>query len=423
VVFNHTAEGNEAGPTLSFRGLANRNYYILAQDRQYYANYTGCGNTMNGNHSIARRMILDCLHYWVQVMHVDGFRFDLASVLARDENGQPLRDPPILWDIETDPVLAGCKIIAEAWDAAGLYQVGSFVGHRWAEWNGHFRDDVRRFVRGDDGVAGQTAARMLGSPDVYSQPHRDPYRSINFITCHDGFTLYDLVSYNTKHNEDNGENNRDGNDNNCSWNCGAEGPTTDHDILGLRDRQVKNLLTMLLLAQGTPMLLMGDEVRRTQNGNNNAYCQDTELSWFDWRKLSTDMDLLRFVQGLVQFRREHGNIFDAPRFWSSESNHETPQITWHGVNLNQPDWGFGSRTLSYTLNEPGGAPCVHVILNAYWEPLLFQLPLPGDGRRWHCVVDTTVAPPNDIADSGAEPALPKNEFPAGARSAVVLLAR
>ena len=281
VVYNHTAEGDEEGPTLCFRGLENAAYYILEPDRARYCNYTGTGNTLNANHPVVRRLIVDSLRYWVAEMHVDGFRFDLASILSRDECGRPLANPPVLWDIESDPHLAGTKLIAEAWDAGGLYQVGSFVGDTWREWNGKFRDDVRRFLRGDDGLVSVLATRLLASPDLYAHKEREPEESINFVTCHDGFTLNDLVSYNDKHNAANGEQNRDGADENCSWNCGTEGPTADPEIERIRTRQVKNFLALNLLAIGTPMLL-GDEVRRTQQGNNNAYCQDNEISWFDW---------------------------------------------------------------------------------------------------------------------------------------------
>ena len=279
VVFNHTNEGDHKGPTMSFRGLENSVYYILEDNQADYANYSGCGNAVNANHSIVRRLIMDCLRYWVADMHIDGFRFDLASVLARDESGQPLEDPPLLWSIESDPVLAGTKIIAEAWDAAGLYQVGSFIGDRFSEWNGQFRDDVRCFVKGDAGTVNKLAARIMGSPDLYSDPERNPLRSINFVTCHDGFTLNDLTSYNEKHNEDNRENNQDGTNANYSWNCGAEGPTEEPAIETLRRQQIKNFLTIMLMSKGTPMLLMGDEVRRTQRGNNNSYCQDNEIIW------------------------------------------------------------------------------------------------------------------------------------------------
>ena len=285
VVFNHTAEGDKHGPTLSFRGLENRAYYMLQSNRADYADYSGTGNTLNANHSVVRRLILDCLRYWVSEMHVDGFRFDLASVMARDEEGQPMKNPPILWEIESDPVLAETKIIAEAWDAAGLYQVGSFIGHRWAEWNARFRDDVRRFVKSDPGMVRDLAARLNGSRDLYQQPDRNPNRSINFVTAHDGFTLNDLVSYNVKHNTPNLEKNLDGLDTNYSWNSGVEGPTPDPEIQALRSRQIRNFLLILFISQGTPMIRMGDEVRHTQAGNNNAYCQDNAL------------DLVRLARG------------------------------------------------------------------------------------------------------------------------------
>jgi glycogen operon protein len=274
VVFNHTTEGDHTGPTLCYRGLENAAYYILAEDRSRYANYSGTGNTLNANQPIVRRLIVDSLHYWVETMHVDGFRFDLASILSRDEDGRPLANPPILWDIESDPVLARTKLIAEAWDAAGLYQVGSFIGDSWKEWNGQFRDDVRSFMKGDRGTVTRLAGRLLGSPDIYGHQEREPEKSINFVTCHDGLTLNDLVSYNHKHNEANGEGNCDGSENNLSWNCGVEGPTDDPDVERLRTRQVKNFLALTMLAVGAAMLLMGDEVRRTQRGNNNAYSQD-----------------------------------------------------------------------------------------------------------------------------------------------------
>ena len=295
VVFNHTAEGDQRGPTLCFRGLDNTAYYILEDDRARYANYTGTGNTLNANHPIVRRMIVDSLRYWVEEMHVDGFRFDLASILARDASGQPLPNPPVLWDIESDPVLAGTKLIAEAWDAAGLYQVGSFIGDSWKEWNGRFRDDVRDFFRGAPGSVARVADRLVGSPEIYGHEEREAEQSVNFVTCHDGFTLNDLVSYDRKHNEANGEDNRDGADDNRSWNCGVEGPTDDPAIERLRNRQVKNFLTVTLLSLGMPMILMGDEVRRTQFGNNNAYCQDNEISWFDWTLVEKHADVHRFV--------------------------------------------------------------------------------------------------------------------------------
>ncbi|HEX2473426.1 MAG TPA: glycogen debranching protein GlgX, partial [Lacipirellulaceae bacterium] len=302
VVFNHTAEGDERGPTLCFRGIDNPTYYILEDGGVRYANFSGCGNTLNANHPVVRRMIVDSLRYWVEEMHVDGFRFDLASILTRDASGHPLPNPPVLWDIESEPALAGTKLIAEAWDAAGLYQVGGFVGDAWREWNGRFRDDIRDFFRGEPGSLRRMADRMVGSPDVYAHEQREAEQSVNFVTCHDGFTLNDLVSYNSKHNEANGEDNRDGANDNRSWNCGVEGPATDPEIERLRNRQVKNFLTITLMSLGTPMITMGDEVRRTQLGNNNAYCQDSELSWFDWTSTAKHADLHRFVKLLCERR-------------------------------------------------------------------------------------------------------------------------
>jgi glycogen operon protein len=309
VVFNHTTEGGQTGPTFCYRGLANDTYYLLERDKSRYADYTGCGNTLNANQSIVRRLIQDSLRYWVSRMHVDGFRFDLASILSRDEEGRLLPNPPVLWDIESDPLLAGTKLIAEAWDAAGLYQVGSFIGERWQEWNGRFRDDVRRFLKGDNnGSVSAMAARMLGSPDIYGHEEREAEQSVNFVTCHDGFTLNDLVSHNQRHNEANGENNRDGCDANLSRNCGAEGPTDDPTVEALRNRQIKNFFVLELMSAGTPMLLMGDEVRRTQRGNNNAYCQDSDISWFDWSLLERHADIHRFVKMLVGFRQRRGVV-------------------------------------------------------------------------------------------------------------------
>jgi isoamylase len=422
VVFNHTAEADHTGPTLSFRGLENRAYYILEADQARYADYSGCGNTVNANHSIVRRLIMDCLHYWVAEMHVDGFRFDLASVMARDEWGRPLKNPPILWEIESDPVLAGTKIIAEAWDAAGLYQVGSFIGHRWAEWNGQFRDDVRRFVKGDSGTVARLAARITGSPDLYPQPDREPNRSIHFVTCHDGFTLNDLVSYNVKHNEANGEDSHGGTDVNFSWNCGVEGPTDDPAVEALRLRQIKNFLTILLVSQGTPMLLMGDEGRRTQQGNNNAYCQDNEISWLDWEGVERHGGLLRFVQGLIHFTQAR-EIFREERFWTAAEEGETPHITWHGVRLEQPDWGYDSHTLAFTLCHPQDSDHLHVMLNAYWEPLTFELPPPRTGERWYRIVDTVLPAPDDFSAPETAPPIEGDQYQVEARSAVVLMAQ
>ncbi|GIV61681.1 MAG: glycogen operon protein GlgX homolog [Rhodothermaceae bacterium] len=419
VVFNHTAEGDHRGPTLGLRGFENVAYYLLEPDRRFYANYSGCGNTLNANHSVVRRLILDCLRYWVSEMHVDGFRFDLASVLARDERGRPLENPPVLWSIESDPVLAGTKIIAEAWDAAGLYLVGTFVGHRWAEWNGPYRDDVRRFFRGDPGMVGPVAARLTGSPDLFDREGRDPNRSINFITCHDGFTLNDLVSYNAKHNEANGEDNRDGTDANYSWNGGVEGPTDDPAVEALRIRQIKNFFTTLFVSQGTPMFLMGDEVRRTQHGNNNAYCQDNEISWFDWRCVEREADLRRFVKGLIRLNLTH-RAFQQERFWIDGGDDGDVRIVWHGVSLHEPDWSPDSHTLAFTLEDGDH---LHVILNAYWEPLPFALPPLPPPHRWHRLVDTGRPSPEDLCSEEQAPPVQEATYLAAPRSVVVLIAR
>ena len=361
----------------------------MADELRYYMNYSGCGNTLNTNHSVVRRLIMDALKRWVTEMHIDGFRFDLASVMSRDEHGTPLENPPILWEIESDPILANTKIIAEAWDAGGLYQVGSFVGDKWAEWNGRFRDDVKRFLRGDDGAVCDFAHRIAGSPDLFHKPFRDPNRSINMITCHDGFTLNDLVSYNEKHNEDNGELNRDGSNENYSYNHGVEGPADAPEIEALRLRQIKNHLVLLLLSQGTPMISLGDEVRRSQHGNNNAYCQDNEISWFDWSLVEKNKNLLTFVRQLIKFNQSH-EIFKMERFWGEKPARGKACITWHGVKLNQPDWSYHSHTLAYHLNEEFGDYHYHFMVNAWNEPLMFDIP-PTD-HQWCKVIDTFEEP-------------------------------
>jgi glycogen operon protein len=424
VVFNHTAEGDETGPTLCFRGLENRAYYILEPDRTRYANFSGTGNTLNANHPIVRRLILDSLRYWVEEMHVDGFRFDLASILARDIQGQLLPNPPILWDIESDPVLAGTKIIAEAWDAAGLYQVGSFIGDSWKEWNGRFRDDVRDFFRGQDGTVGRLADRLLGSPDIYGYEQREAEQSVNFVTCHDGFTLNDLVSYNEKHNAANGEDNRDGATDNRSWNCGVEGSTDDPDIERLRNRQVKNLLAVTLLSLGVPMMLMGDEVRRTQQGNNNAYCQDNDLSWFDWTQLAKRVDVHRFVTLLAE-RRVQRDVEPELQRMSLTQVLERAKIVWHGVKLGQPDWGDHSHSLAVTAENLDEGLMFHLMLNAYWETLDFELPPAGvDGRSgWRRWIDTARDTPDDIVAWRDAPPVPGPTYRVEPRSVVVLFSR
>jgi glycogen operon protein len=417
VVFNHTAEGPQDGPTFCFRGLANDTYYLLEADRARYANYTGTGNTLNANHPVVRRLIVDSLRYWVEHMHVDGFRFDLASILARDESGHPLPRPPVLWDIDSDPVLAGTKLIAEAWDAAGLYQVGSFVGDAWREWNGHFRDDVRRFLKGDGTSVSRLAARLLGSPDIYAHENREAEQSVNFVTCHDGFTLEDLVSYNRKHNDANGEQNRDGADDNASWNCGSEGPSQSSEVEALRSRQIRNFLTLLLLAVGTPMLSMGDEMRRTQRGNNNAYCQDNEISWLDWTHLEAHADLHRFVKGLIAFRMRRELARDRVELTLRELL-ERVQLVWHGVELDRPDWSDASHSLAFTLTSLGDRFRMHGMLNAYWEPLRFALPGQVAWRRW---LDTSLKSPEDLLEWDQAPSVDGAAYLVQPRSMAVLI--
>ncbi|MDB9528499.1 glycogen debranching protein GlgX [Oscillatoria sp. CS-180] len=424
VVFNHTAEGDHRGPTLSLRGLDNRTYYILEEeDPALYANYSGCGNTVKAGHTVVSRLILDSLRYWVSEMHVDGFRFDLASVMSRDKNGNPLDDPPILWAIESDPVLARTKLIAEAWDAAGLYQVGSFIGDRFAEWNGPFRDDVRRFVKGDNNTVGPLAARLLGSPDLFvDDPDRETNRSINFVTCHDGFTLSDVVSYNRKHNEANGEQNRDGSNDNFSWNCGIEGLANTSEIQKLRMQQIKNFITILLVSQGTPMVLMGDEACRTQKGNNNAYCQDTLLNWFNWENLDSHHEIVRFTQHMVDLV-QNLRLFQQTRWLTvTERFVDAPHIIWHGTKLFEPDWSEHSHSLAFTLHDPAVEEEIHVILNAYWESLLFDLPQPHAHSQWYRVVNTARPAPDDIIDNATEPVKSGHQYPVEARSCVVLMA-
>jgi len=422
VVYNHTAEGGADGPTLSFRGLSNGNYYLLGEDGSRYADYTGCGNTLNANEPICRRLVLDSLRYWVRDMHVDGFRFDLASILSRDSCGRPMASPPVLWDIESDPVLANVKLIAEAWDAAGLYQVGTFVGDSWKEWNGRFRDDVRAFVKGDCGMARALTHRLTGSPDIYGAEEREPEQSINFITCHDGFTLNDLVSYNAKHNEANGEGNRDGADHNLSWNCGVEGPADDPAVERLRSLQIKNFMTLTLLAVGTPMLLMGDEARRTQRGNNNAYCLDDETTWFDWTLLARHADLHRFVKALIALRMGRSLSDERGDMTLNELLRRQP-IEWHGVRLGAPDWSHESHTLAATIRPVGGRGAIHLMANAYWEPLEFEIPPAGaGGRSWRRCLDTSLPSPDDIREWEAAPAVDGQVYPVGPRSVVVLLA-
>jgi isoamylase len=423
VVFNHTAEGNHSGPTLSFRGLDNNAYYILEQDRSRYANYSGTGNTLNANHPIVRRMVLDSIRYWVEEMHVDGFRFDLASILARDSSGYVMTNPPVLLDIESDPNLAGTKMIAEAWDAAGLYQVGSFVGDSWKEWNGRFRDDIRGFFRSDHGSLRRFADRLLGSHEIYRHKEREAEQSVNFVTCHDGFTLNDLVSYNQKHNEANGEDNRDGTDDNRSWNCGMEGPTNDPGIERLRNRQLKNFFTVTMLSLGLPMFAMGDEVRRTQHGNNNAYCQDNESNWFDWSLVTKHADVHRFVKLLIARRLMRDTGPERRRMTLSQLISGATK-NWHGTKLHRPDWSDQSHSVAFSAELKGEGLLVHFIFNAYWEPLEFELPRPekSEGGSWRRWIDTFLEAPQDIVPWQEAPSVSNHMYRSGPRSVVVLWA-
>ncbi|MCF7959253.1 MAG: glycogen debranching protein GlgX [Pirellula sp.] len=419
VVFNHTAEGDHRGPMLSFRGIDNPSYYILEDGGARYANYTGCGNTLNANHPVVRRMIIDSLRYWVKEMHVDGFRFDLASVLSRDALGQPLPNAPVLWDIESDPALAGTKLLAEAWDAAGLYQVGNFVGDAWREWNGRFRDDVRSFFRGEPGALRRVADRVVGSPELYGHEEREAEQSVNFVTCHDGFTLNDLVSYNEKHNEANGEGNRDGANDNRSWNCGVEGPTDDPGIEKLRNRLVKNFLTVTMMSLGVPMFLMGDEVRRTQGGNNNAYCQDNEISWFDWRLIEKHADVHRFVR-LLNARRLLRDAEHERKRVSLTALIQNAEKVWHGTKLGQPDWGDSSHSVALEAEVSMEKLRIYWIFNAYSEPLNFDLPKLEKAILWRRWIDTALDSPNDIVPWQAAEAVIGDAYRAEARSVVIL---
>jgi len=432
VVFNHTGEGNEMGPTVSFRGLDNTIWYMLDEDPRRYKNYSGCGNTLNCNHPVVRSFIVDCLHYWVVDMHVDGFRFDLGSILGRDQKGQLLENPPVIEQIAEDPILRQTKIIAEAWDAGGAYQVGGFPGGRWAEWNDRYRDDIRRYWRGDDKTVGALATRLTGSSDLYLRDGRKPFHSINYITSHDGFTLRDLVSYNGKHNQANGEHNNDGHNSNFSFNHGKEGPSRSPAIEALRSRQARNMLATLLLSIGTPMLLGGDEFGRTQKGNNNAYCQDNEISWFDWRLAKQNASLLRFARELIAFRKAHP-AFHRPEFFTGkDSNYNAlPDIEWFGPDGGPPDWARIDKVIATRL-DGSRADIVadrddndfFLIVNAGTTEVPFKVCPPQPGWRWCRVIDTSLESPQDIASQGAEPVIhPQGSYLAGPRSLVLLLSR
>lgn len=386
VVFNHTAEGNEMGPCFSFKGIDNNVYYMLTPDAHYY-NFSGCGNVMNCNHPVVRSFIIDCLRHWAIEYRVDGFRFDLASILGRDQNGAPMANPPILESLAFDPVLGKMKLIAEAWDAGGLYQVGSFPSwNRWAEWNGRYRDDMRSFLKGDDGMAGNAITRITGSRDLYSPESRGHKASVNFLTCHDGFTLYDLYSYNEKHNEKNGWNNTDGDNNGHSWNCGAEGETDDPNVNGLRRRIIKNAFAALLCSRGPAMFFAGDEFCNTQFGNNNAYCQDNIISWLDWSRLEEFKEIHDFVRHMIQFRKEHPIL----RKMTKPSSCQFPEISVHNGTPFNASTDYKTKLIGIMYagrnEEDTEDDIVFYCMNAYWEPLVMQLPVLPNGKHWH--VDT-----------------------------------
>ncbi|KAB8144948.1 glycogen debranching protein GlgX [Chloroflexia bacterium SDU3-3] len=427
VVFNHTAEGNEHGPMISFRGIDNQTYYMLTPEGYYY-NFSGTGNTLNCNNPIVRDLVCDCLRYWVSEYHIDGFRFDLAAILGRAPSGAPLSNPPLLESLAYDPVLGTCKLIAEAWDAGGLYQVGTFPSYgRWAEWNGKYRDAMRRFLKGDAGLVGEVSQRVQGSPDIYAW--RGPTASVNFFTCHDGFTLADLVSYNQKHNDANGEGNRDGGDDNNSWNCGWEGPTDDPGVLALRRRQIKNALALLLVSQGVPMIQMGDELGRTQQGNNNTYCHDSELNWLDWSMVESNAELLRFARACIHFRRAHPALRSHQHFRNTDyMGSGFADITWHGTQAWNADWSDGSRVLAFMLcgkHAKGGTASdsnIYVAINMYWDALSFEIPTLPAGRMWSVFANTGAESPGDCSMPGDEPLLPdQRSILVGGRSIVILI--
>jgi len=430
VVFNHTDEGNHQGPVFSFKGFENSTYYYLTGSdgsREFYYDYTGCGNTFNCNHPICEKFILDCLRFWVNDMHVDGFRFDEGSVLSRGEDGAPLSHPPVIWSIELDEVLADSKAIAEAWDAAGLYQIGYFPGARWAEWNGKYRDAIRRFLKGDPGLVGEVASRITGSADLYQWRHHEPVNSVNFINAHDGFTLYDLVAYNDKNNWANGEESRDGIDENLSWNCGAEGTTDDPGVNQLRTQQIKNAAVLLTLSQGVPMFVAGDEHRRTQYGNNNTYCHDSSINWIDWDYVERNQDMVRFWSLLLKKRKLYREHFKGRYFTGRVNKHGIPEIAWHGTNLNQPGWNDpGGRCLALTLGDVSdsldGSYNLHIMLNMHWEAISFEVPH-YQGLPWRRIMDTSLPSPEDIQTQEDAPIFSDASYLVSAHSIVVLSTR
>jgi glycogen operon protein len=409
---------------MNFRGYDNAIYYhLVPADRQYYMDYSGCGNTVNCNHPVVEKFIVDCLEYWVREMHVDGFRFDEGSILSRGEDGVPMVYPPAIWHIELSETLSSTKIIAEAWDAAGLYQIGYFPGYRWAEWNGKYRDDIRRFVKGDRGIVGRVADRISGSSDLYQVHQHLPINSINFIDCHDGFTLNDLVTYNEKHNEANGEGGADGVNDNDSWNCGVEGETDDPRIEAFRERQIKNFAAILFLSRGVPMIVAGDEVRRTQKGNNNTYCHDNELNWFDWGRVEKNAETFRFFQKMIEFRKSHSTLREGQFFSGAVNDRGLKDIEWHGCRLGGPGWDDPNcGVLAFTIGGRDTDTDFHVMLNMEMEDLDFDIP-PLKGRNWHRAIDTAEPSPRDIAEHGEEPHIAGGSYHVRGHSVVVLFSK
>ena len=423
VVFNHTSEAGAEGPIINFKGIAGDIFYHLdAFDKSIFYDYTGCGNTVNANHPLVSRFIISCLEYWVREMHVDGFRFDLASAMARGEGGVVLHNPPVLWGIELSEQLAKTKLIAEAWDAAGLYQVGSFPGYRWGEWNGRYRDIIRRFVRGDKGLIKELATRVCGSSDLYEAQGRLPISSINFVTCHDGFTLNDLLSYNQKHNDANGENSRDGCNNNLSYNCGVEGDTDNLKILALRRKQAKNVLAILLLSQGVPMLLAGDEFLNSQNGNNNCYCQNNELSWLNWYMVDQNSDIVRFVQGMIALRKRHRSLMRRQFLTGKKLKHrEIRDISWHSIQGNDElDWNdMESRTMVFALaGVEDDETDLYIVMNMGDEKFVVDLPV-YDANTWFLAVDTSLSSPLDIVSPEKQKPIGSHRYQVDCKSVVV----
>ncbi len=430
IVFNHTGEGDQMGHTFSFKGLDNQIYYMLAPDRRFYQNFSGCGNTLNCNHPVVRQLILQCLHYWVQEMHIDGFRFDLGSILGRDSNGEMMDNPPVLETIAQDPVLRDTKIIAEAWDAGGAYQVGQFPGGRWAEWNDRFRDDVRSFWRGDPGKVSAFATRLGGSADLYLQTGRKPYHSINYIAAHDGFTLSDLVTFETKHNEANGENSRDGANYNLSRNWGAEGETDNEEVMKIRSRMVRNFLATLMLSSGTPMMLGGDEIRRTQGGNNNAYCHDNEISWYDYSRMDSYPGTYRFARLLIAFRIAHPALQRQEFFVGQDlSDNAVPDIGWFDENGGSMNWGRQENLLALRID--GSRKEIHadaddvdilMFFNSTDDTVPFLIPEPHEGQHWVRVINTAKPSPEDFLECGNEmPVEAGSRYNVDLRSMVVII--